>query len=116
MAPRAKRAKPSGYRLDPKLPYAIYWGSESLYGKVYTILGRGLKETVGLQQSHFLLDSNVYEEKGKEFSHNWPIKVSFYSRLLEFKTKECLEIFLLNPKTAFSQDGSDSAQPIVSEA
>ena len=110
------KRKPSGYRLDPKLPYAIYWGSETLYGKIYIILGRGLKETVGIQQTHFLLEGNVYTQKESEFSHDWPIKVSFYSRLIEFKTKECLETFLLNPRTAFSQDGSDSKQPTALEA
>ena len=110
----ATKRKPSGYRLDPKLPYAIYWGSETMYGKVYILLGRGLKETVGLQQSHFLLEGNVYEEKGKEFTHDWPIKVSFYSQIIEFKTKECLQAFLHGTDT--SQDGSDSAQPIASEA
>lgn len=108
------KRKPSGYRLDPKLPYAIYWGSETLYGKVYIILGRGLKETVGLQQSHFLLEGNVYEQKANEFPHDWPIKVSAFSKLIEFKTKECLLAFLLG--TASFPDGSDSAQPIASEA
>jgi hypothetical protein len=112
----ATKRKPSGYRLDPKLPYAIYWGSDTLYGKVYLILGRGLKETVGIQQTHFLLEGNVYTQREADFSHEWPIKVSFYSRLLEFKTKECLETFLSNPRTAFSPVGSDSAQLTASEA
>lgn len=110
------KRKPSGYRLDSKLPYAIYWGSETLYGKVYLILGRGVKSTVGLKQSHFLLEGNIYEDKGNDFIHDWPIKVSFYSRLLEFKTKECLEIFLSSPRIDTSLAGSDSAQPIASEA
>lgn len=106
--------KPSGYRLDPNLPYAIYWGSETLYGKIYIILGRGLKETVELQQSHFLLEGNVYTQKGNEFPHEWPIKVSVFSKLIEFKTKECLQAFL--QRTDSSLAGSDSAQPIASEA
>ena len=109
MAARAKR-KPSGYQLDPSLPYAIYWGNEALYGKVYLIIGREAK-SVALKQAYAILNRLYKPEEGKIFLNNWPIPGSFFSKVTELKTKECLTNFLSTLEIESSPDGSDSELP-----
>ena len=111
MAARAKR-KPSGYQLDPSLPYAIYWGSETLYGKIYLIAGREAK-SVALKQAYSILNGVYKPEEEKAFLNNWPISESFFSKITELKTKECLTNFLSKLEIESSQDGSDSELPIA---
>lgn len=95
---------------DSSLPHAFYWGSESGYGGVYKVLGRNKNHQVLIHRvfniSNYVV-SEAQAEMHKPYLTEWPMYARV-SIVLRFKTDQCLQNFLLNPKTAFGLVGSDS--------
>lgn len=101
---------------DSSLPHAIYWGSESGYGGIYQILGKDKKGQVLIKRVYdIFVESSCESINNHPFLNDWPIKIRV-GVIIEFKYSECLQNFLLNPKTAFGPDGSDSEPGIDSVA